>query len=69
MPIFQEVRKKKRQATFNKVVNSKEYGSQAKYYLGYMSYEKDDYKVPTNILTKWKASRSTKKKCPTTKRT
>ena len=28
---------------FNKVINSKTYGSQAKYYLGYMSYESDDY--------------------------
>ncbi|MDK2772326.1 MAG: tetratricopeptide repeat protein, partial [Flavobacterium sp.] len=27
----------------NKVVNSQTYGSQAKYYLGYMSYETDDY--------------------------
>jgi len=29
---------------FNMVVNSKTFGSQAKYYLGYMSYETDDYK-------------------------
>ncbi len=28
---------------FNKVINSKTFGSQAKYYLGYMSYESDDY--------------------------
>lgn len=28
---------------FNKVLNSKIFGSQAKYYLGYMSYETDDY--------------------------
>ena len=28
---------------FNKVINSKTFGSQAKYYLGYMSYETDDY--------------------------
>ena len=36
---------KKKEATsyFNKVVNSKEFGSQAKYYLGFMSYETDDY--------------------------
>ncbi|MEY8847536.1 tetratricopeptide repeat protein [Psychroserpens sp. XS_ASV72] len=27
----------------NRVVNSKEYGSQAKYYIGYMAYEGDDY--------------------------
>lgn len=29
---------------FNKVVNSTEYGAQAKYYLGFMAYEEDDYK-------------------------
>jgi TolA-binding protein len=29
---------------FNKVVNSQEYGSQAKYYLGFMAYEVDNYK-------------------------
>tara|TARA_R110002124_G_scaffold33690_6_gene111382 strand:- start:17700 stop:20720 length:3021 start_codon:yes stop_codon:yes gene_type:complete len=35
----------KKQATkyLNRVVNSKEYGSQAKYYIGYMAYEGDDY--------------------------
>ncbi|MGL2967018.1 tetratricopeptide repeat protein [Flavobacterium sp. XGLA_31] len=35
----------KKEATnyFNKVANSKEYGSQAKYYLGMMSYEGDNY--------------------------
>ena len=27
----------------NRVVNSKEYGSQAKYYIGFMAYEGDDY--------------------------
>lgn len=37
--------KSKTQATkyLNRVVNSKEYGSQAKYYIGYMAYEGDDY--------------------------
>ena len=37
--------KKKKEATpyFNKVLNSPEYGSQAKYYLGFMAYESDDY--------------------------
>ena len=40
------VSKNKKEATayFNKVVNSSEYGSQAKYYLGFMAYEGDDYK-------------------------
>jgi TolA-binding protein len=38
--------KKEKEATvyFNKVINSAEYGSQAKYYLGFMAYEGDDYK-------------------------
>lgn len=38
--------KNKKEATtyFNKVVNSAEYGSQAKYYLGFIAYEGDDYK-------------------------
>ena len=37
---------KKKEATpyFNKVLNSKDFGSQAKYYLGFMAYEGDDYK-------------------------
>jgi TolA-binding protein len=41
--------KKKKEATgyFNKVINSPEYGSQAKYYLGFMAYESDDYKEAT----------------------
>ncbi|MFT3796795.1 tetratricopeptide repeat protein [Flavobacterium sp.] len=43
---------KKKEATpyFNKVLNSKEYGSQAKYYLGFMSYEADDYKEATKYF-------------------
>ncbi len=28
---------------FNRVINSAEYGSQAKYYLGYIAYQEDDY--------------------------
>lgn len=41
--------KKKKEAInyFNKVQNSKEYGSQAKYYLGFMAYEDDNYKEAT----------------------
>ena len=37
---------KKKDATpyFNSVLNSKEYGSQAKYYMGFMAYEGDNYK-------------------------
>jgi TolA-binding protein len=43
---------KKKEATpyFNKVVNSREYGSQAKYYLGFMAYEGDDYKKATQYF-------------------
>lgn len=44
--------KKKKEATtyFNKVQNSKEYGSQAKYYLGFMNYEEDNYKEATKYF-------------------
>lgn len=36
--------KKQAEKYLKKVENSKEYGSQAKYYLGYLAYEGDDYK-------------------------
>lgn len=44
--------KNKKEATtyFNKVVNSAEYGSQAKYYLGFIAYEGDDYKEATKYF-------------------
>jgi len=44
--------KNKKEATtyLNKVVNSKDYGSQAKYYLGFMAYEGDDYKQATKYF-------------------
>ena len=44
--------KNKKEATtyFDKVVNSQEYGSQAKYYLGFMAYEGDDYKEATKYF-------------------
>ena len=44
--------KKKNEASvyFNKVVNSPEFGSQAKYYLGFMAYEGDDYKEATKYF-------------------
>lgn len=44
--------KKKKEATtyLNKVVNSPEFGSQAKYYLGFMAYEGDDYKEATKYF-------------------
>ena len=43
---------KKKEATtyLTKVSNSKEYGSQAKYYLGFMLYEGDDYKEATKYF-------------------
>ena len=46
------VSKNKKEATsyFNKVTNSQEYGSQAKYYLGFMAYEGDDYKQATKYF-------------------
>lgn len=55
---------KKKEATnyFNKVVNSKEYGSQAKYYLGYMSYEKDDYKVANEYFDQVEGEQKYKEK-------
>lgn len=44
--------KNKKEATtyLNKVVNSTEYGSQAKYYLGFMAYEGNDYKQATKYF-------------------
>lgn len=44
--------KNKKEATtyLNKVVNSTEYGSQAKYYLGFIAYEGDDYKQATKYF-------------------
>jgi TolA-binding protein len=41
---FNTGKKKEAAEYFNKVVNSQEYGSQAKYYLGFLAYEGDDYK-------------------------
>ena len=42
----------KKEATtyLNKVANSKQYGSQAKYYLGFMAYEGDNYKEATKYF-------------------
>jgi len=36
--------KKEANLYFNKVINSKDYGSQSKYYLGFIAYDNDDYK-------------------------
>jgi tetratricopeptide (TPR) repeat protein len=42
--------KKEATAYLNKVVNSAQFGSQAKYYLGFMAYEGDDYKQATKYF-------------------
>lgn len=42
--------KKEAREYLNKVVNSKVYGSQAKYYLGFLAYEGDDYKEATKYF-------------------
>lgn len=47
---FSSKNKKEATAYFNKVVNSKEFGSQAKYYLGFIAYEGDDYKQATKYF-------------------
>ncbi|MFY7740237.1 MAG: tetratricopeptide repeat protein [Flavobacterium sp.] len=47
---FTAKNKKEATAYFNKVANSKEFGSQAKYYLGFMAYEGDDYKEATKYF-------------------
>ena len=41
---FSANKKKEAIPYFNKVLNSKDFGSQAKYYLGFMAYDNDDYK-------------------------
>ncbi len=41
---FSSGNKKDATTYFNRVANSKEYGSQAKYYLGFLAYEGDNYK-------------------------
>jgi len=40
---FNSGKKKEAKQYFNKVLTSKEYGSQAKYYLGFLAYEGDNY--------------------------
>jgi len=49
---FSAGKKKEASNQFKKVENSKEFGSQAKYYLGYMSYESDDYKGANEYFEK-----------------
>ena len=59
---FSGGKKKEASNYFNKVVNSKEYGSQAKYYLGYMSYEQDDYKVANEYFEQVEGEQKYKEK-------
>jgi len=47
---FTSGNKKEASNYFNQVLNSKEYGSQAKYYLGFMAYESDDYTKATKLF-------------------
>jgi TolA-binding protein len=42
--------KKEAKKYLNKVINSDEYGSQAKYYLGFMAYEGNDYEQATKYF-------------------
>lgn len=42
--LFSAGKKKEASGFFNKVINSRDYASQAKYYLGFMAYEGNDYK-------------------------
>lgn len=42
---FQTKRTPEAQKYFNRITTSKQYGAQAKYYLGYLAYQDDDYQV------------------------
>ena len=42
--------KEEAQRYLNRVVNSKQYGSQAKYYIGFMAYEGDDYETANDYF-------------------
>ncbi|MBW2960854.1 tetratricopeptide repeat protein [Mesonia aestuariivivens] len=47
---FKAGRKDEAKKYFNRLRDSKEYGSQAKYYLGFMAYEGDDYKEANEMF-------------------
>jgi TolA-binding protein len=47
---FVSKNKKEAISNFDKVLRSEKYGSQAKYYLGFMAYEGDDYKKANNYF-------------------
>lgn len=48
--LFSAGQKKEASNYFNKVINSRDYASQAKYYLGFMAYEGNDYKQATKYF-------------------
>ena len=48
--LYSSKNKKEAKKHLNKVVNSDEYGSQAKYYLGFMAYEGNDYDQATKYF-------------------
>ncbi len=48
--LFNSGKKKEATQYFNQVVNSPEFGSQAKYYLGFLAYQEDDYKEATKYF-------------------
>jgi len=47
---FKSNRKNEAKKYFNRVTTSKEYGSQAKYYLGFIAYEGDDYEEANTLF-------------------
>ena len=48
--LFHTNQKKQSKKYFNKIETSKVYGSQAKYYLGFLAYQGDDYKEATSYF-------------------
>ena len=48
--MFHSSQKKQSKKYFNKIENSATYGSQAKYYLGFLAYQGDDYSVATSYF-------------------
>ncbi|MGO2356823.1 MAG: tetratricopeptide repeat protein [Mesonia sp.] len=51
---FKAGRKDEAKTYFNRVRDSKEYGSQAKYYLGFIAYEGDDYQEANDMFEELK---------------
>ncbi|UYW00387.1 tetratricopeptide repeat protein [Flavobacterium agricola] len=47
---FAAKNKKDAERYFNRIVNSENFGAQAKYYIGYMAYEVDNYKQATEMF-------------------